>query len=86
MDLNRNKEAAESLRRVLYLDGSLARVHFSLGTTLRRLGDVEEAQLAFRSAVEICDRASPGQPVPLGEDETMGELRALAKTQLEAIR
>jgi chemotaxis protein methyltransferase CheR len=86
MDLNRHKEAAESLRRVLYLDGSLARVHFSLGTTLRRLGDVEEAQLAFRSAVEICDRASPDQPVPLGEDETMGELRALAKTQLEAIR
>jgi chemotaxis protein methyltransferase CheR len=85
MDLNRHHEAAESLRRVLYLDESLALVHFKLGTALRKLRDVEGAQRAFRSTVEICDRSPPDQPVPLGDDETAGELRALAKTQLEAI-
>ena len=85
MDLNRHEEAAESLRRVLYLDESLALVHFSLGAALRTLGDFEGAQRAFRNTVEICDRSPQNEPVPLGDDETMGELRALAKTQLDAI-
>jgi chemotaxis protein methyltransferase CheR len=85
MELNRHRDAAESLRRVLYLDESLALVHFSLGTALRKLGDIEGAQNAFRSTLEICDRSPPDQPVPLGDDETADQLRAQAKTQLDAI-
>jgi chemotaxis protein methyltransferase CheR len=86
MDLNRYVEAAESLRRVLYLDGSLALAHFSLGTALRTLGDIDGARQAFRRTLDSCDRSPPDQPVPLGEDTTAGQLRALAKAQLDAIR
>jgi tetratricopeptide (TPR) repeat protein len=85
MDLKRHREAAESLRRVLYLDDSLALVHFSLGKTLRKLKDIEGAVSAFRSTVEICDQSPPDQAVPLGCNVTAGQLRSLAKTQLEAI-
>ena len=47
MDMDRHQEAAESLRRVLYLDGSLAVAHFSLGTALRTLGDMDGALAPF---------------------------------------
>ncbi len=36
MDLNKHREAVESLQRVLYLDESLALAHFSLGAALAR--------------------------------------------------
>ncbi len=85
MDLNRHREAIESLRRVLYLDGSLALAHFSLGAALRTLGDSEGAKRAFRDTLEICDRSTPDQPLPLGDDQTVAELRTLAKSQLDAI-
>jgi predicted Zn-dependent protease len=85
MELNRHQEAVESLQRVLYLDESLALVQFSLGTALRTLGDIEGAQLAFRNTLEICNRSPENQPVPFGDDQTSGELNALAKTQLDAI-
>jgi chemotaxis protein methyltransferase CheR len=84
MDLNRHHEAAESLRRVLFLDESLALVHFSLGAALRSIGDFDGARQAFRSTVALCDSVPPDQPVPLGDKETAGQLRALAKTQLDS--
>lgn len=85
MDLNQHHQAVESLRRVLFLDESLALAHYSLGTALRNLGDIAGAHQAYRNTLEICDRAPQDELVPLGDDETVGQLRALAKTQLSAI-
>src|SRR5204862_326017 len=49
LELRRDAEAAELLRRVLYLDGTLAAAHFTLGSVLQRLGDTAGARRAFRN-------------------------------------
>lgn len=85
MDLNRHHAAVESLQRVLYLDESLALAHYSLGAALRALGDVEGARHAYRKALSICERLPQDQLVALGDDETVGQLRELTATQLNAI-
>lgn len=70
----RDQEAAVVLRRVLYLDNSLAIAHFLLGVILQRGGSMVEARRAYSSA----RRQSLGRPaeqaVPFGEGETYSRL------------
>ncbi len=85
IELDRCDEAVEALQRVLYLDQSLARAHYSLGAVLVSLGDIDGAKQSFHATLEICDRSSPDQPVPLGDNETVRELRSKTRSQLGAI-
>ena len=85
MDLHQHAAAADALRRVLYLDRSLALAHLSLGIVLRALGDLEGARRAFHDAHDISSAAPPDECVPLGDDEKAGDLAEFAKLQLDAV-
>ncbi len=85
MDLNRHADAATALQRVLYLDRTLALAHFSLAVVLRTLGKLDDARREFLLAQEICLACQPGDLVPLGEDQRVGDLLEMIKLQLSAI-
>ena len=49
--LGHDQEAAEHLRRLLFLDGGLALGHYYLGVVAHRLGDIDTALRSFRNAL-----------------------------------
>lgn len=85
LDVGRLDDAAQALRRVLYLDQSLAMAHFVLGTLLSRRGEVAGARRAYGTAAELAGARSPDEPVPLGDGERAGRLALAARTQAELL-
>ena len=85
INLDRHSEADRALRRVLYLDRSLAAVHFTLGATLRRLGDLRESLRAYRNARDLAARRPSGEIMPLSEGEKAGRLAEAAATQVASL-
>ncbi|MBI4565718.1 MAG: protein-glutamate O-methyltransferase CheR [Planctomycetes bacterium] len=82
MDLGRFDEAAASLRRVIYLDRSLAMGHLLLGTVLRQRGDPAGAHRAYRNALRLCAERAPDDVLPLSDGERAGRLAEAARIQL----
>ena len=82
LDLGRDAEAAQALRRVLYLDGALAVAQFTLGSVLERLGDTAGARRAYRNAFDLCGGRPPDEPLPLGEGGQAGHLAEAAAARL----
>jgi chemotaxis protein methyltransferase CheR len=75
-------EAAQAVRRVLYLDRSLAIAHFTLGTILQRIGDVPGARRAYRNALAQSAAQPHDAPLPLGEGAVAGWLAEAATAHL----
>jgi chemotaxis protein methyltransferase CheR len=85
-DLGRDEEAVQAARRALYLDRSLAIVHFTLGSLLERRGDRVGACRAYRNARELC-RAGPAEDiVRLTDGEPAGRLAAAAEARLAQLK
>jgi chemotaxis protein methyltransferase CheR len=82
LDQGRDAEAAKSVRRVLYLDRSLAAAHLTLGTILRRLGERDSARRAYRNAYKLCVARPADEVVPLTEGERAGRLSEAAEAEL----
>jgi chemotaxis protein methyltransferase CheR len=83
--LGRDTDAARAARRVLYLDRSLAIVHFLLGSILRRRGDRAGAWRSFRNARDLCAAMPDAEVVPLSDGEPavrLAEAAALQMTRL----
>lgn len=74
--------ALEWLRRALYLDRSLAVVHYTLGTVLEIEGSLDAARRSYRSASRLVRALPSGQPLPLSEGETAGVLAREAERAL----
>jgi chemotaxis protein methyltransferase CheR len=85
MELGRDVGAIGSLRRVLYLDRSLAIAHFMLGSLLRRRGDRTGARRAYRNAHALCINRPADEPVPLAEGEPASRLAEAAAAALELL-
>ncbi len=62
------------LRRVIYLDRSLAVAHVALGTIQQRLGRAVEARRSFRNAFLIARALPPDEMLAFGEGGNAGEL------------
>ena len=75
-------EAAQAVRRVLYLDRTLAVAHFTLGIILRRLGDLPGARRAYRNALAQSAALPQDAPLRLGEGERPDWLTEAARVQL----
>jgi chemotaxis protein methyltransferase CheR len=56
--LGHNREAAEELRRVLFLDKTFFLGYYYLGVISQCLGDLETALRSFRNAIRTCELAS----------------------------
>jgi chemotaxis protein methyltransferase CheR len=83
--LGRDEEATQALRRVLYLDRSLALAQGTLASVLERRGDVESARRAYHSARDLC-RARPAEEiVPLSDGERAGRLAAALDARLATL-
>jgi chemotaxis protein methyltransferase CheR len=85
INLNRYTEAKQALRQVLYLDRSLASVHFTLGSVLHHLGEPDEAARSYRNARDLADTCPADETIPLSEGERADRLVAAATAQLELI-
>jgi chemotaxis protein methyltransferase CheR len=77
--------AAAALRRVLFLDSTLAVAHFTLGALLERRGDPAGARRAYRRARGLAAARPADEPLPLGDGERAGELAAAAQGRLAAL-
>jgi chemotaxis protein methyltransferase CheR len=80
--LRLDEEAGRVLRRVLYLDRSLAVAHFVLGTLLARRGDHAGARVAYRNARDLATGAPAGKPLPFSDGESAGRLAKVAAAEL----
>ncbi len=82
VNLGRDREAILALRRVLYLDRSLGRAHFTLGSLLKQQGDRAGARRAFRNARDLCLALPAEEILALSEGEQAGRLAEAAAFQL----
>lgn len=82
LELGRDEEAVAAARRVVYLDRSLAVGHFTLGTVLRRRGDLAGARRAYRNAHDLCAARPADEAVPLADGECAGRFAEAAAAQL----
>jgi chemotaxis protein methyltransferase CheR len=85
LELDRLREAAEAMRRVIYLDRSLTIAHFSLGTILQRMDDLAGASRSFRNARDLCAALPPETPLPLSDGELAGRVAEAAEAHLAVI-
>jgi len=84
-DAGRTDDALAAIRRVLYLDRSLAIAQFTLGALLERTGDVAGAGRAYRNAADVAGAAAPDAPLPLGDGAHCGELAEAARRACERV-
>lgn len=82
----RDEEALAVLRRVLYLDRSLAIAHFLIGGILQRSGKVTDALRSYRNAREIAASRPARDEVPLGEGETYGSLLSAVDRHIALVK
>ena len=75
LGLEQNEAAVSAIRRVLYLDRSLALAHLTLGTILHDLGDADGARRAYRNTRDLCGNRPPDELVPLSNGERIGRLK-----------
>ncbi len=80
-DLGHHDEAVRALRRVIYLDRSLAVAHFTLGALLWQGGDRAGARVAYRNAAALCAARPAEEAVPLADGERAGRLARAAAFQ-----
>jgi chemotaxis protein methyltransferase CheR len=82
LELGRDEQAIQAVRRVIYLDRSLAVGHFTLGALLRARGDWAGARRAYRNARDLCVARPPDEIVPLSDGEPAGRLAEAAAAEL----
>jgi chemotaxis protein methyltransferase CheR len=85
LELGRDEQAIQEARRVIYLDRSLALAHFTLGSILKRRGNLAGARRAYRNARNLCLASPAGLALPLAEGEHAGRLAEAAAAQLALI-
>jgi tetratricopeptide (TPR) repeat protein len=83
--LGQYDEASASLRRVIYLDPSLAVAHFTLGSVLWRSGAEAETRRCYRNVLALCAERPPQELLQLSEGETAGRMAEAARNQLALI-
>lgn len=85
MALARYDEAIRAARRIVYLDGASEIGYFTLGSLLRRSGDLTGAQRAYRNARDLLAAQPADALVPLSDGERAGRLAELAAIELEML-
>jgi chemotaxis protein methyltransferase CheR len=85
LSMGKDDAAEAALRRVLYLDRSLAVAHFTLGSLLWRRGDHLGAERAYRRAHDLCVARPADEIVPLSEGEHADRLATAAAYHLDIL-
>jgi len=85
VELGRFEEALAALRRVLYLDRSLAVAHFTLGVLQERMGDSSRARGSYRNAARLSSARPADEPAPLSDGEDHQTIAAAARRCVERL-
>jgi chemotaxis protein methyltransferase CheR len=85
IDLGRDGEALEAVRRTLYLDSGLAIAQFTLGSILERNGRPRAARRPYRNAYERAASRPSEEPVAFAEGVLAGALAAAACSALQRV-
>jgi chemotaxis protein methyltransferase CheR len=84
-EAGRDRDAADVLRRVLYLDGQLAVAALALGLVLRRLGDRTGSKRALIRARSLAAARPAGEQLPLADGEVSGRFLLTVDAQLRLL-
>lgn len=85
VEQGRIEEALAAIRRVLYLDRTLAAAHFTLGVLLERVGDVRRAGRSYRNAARVAAARPPDEPAPLSEGESHHTIALAARERVRRL-
>ncbi|MBY0522028.1 MAG: hypothetical protein K2R98_01430 [Gemmataceae bacterium] len=77
--------AIHALRRVTFLDPSLAVAFLTLGTALEYRGDRAGARRAYRNASRLAAAQPPDEPAPLGDGETAADVVCACERRLASL-
>jgi chemotaxis protein methyltransferase CheR len=86
LEQGKDQHAAEAIKRALFLDRSLVIAHFTLGSLMRRLGNVEAARRSFRNARNLAAELAADTILPLTDGERAGDIVQAADAQLRVLR
>ena len=81
MELGHDDEAAQALRRALYLDRDQVMSHLALGMLKQRAGDARGARRSFRTVRLLCEAMPKAELVPLADGACAAHIAAIAITQ-----
>lgn len=76
-------EAEDALRRAVYLDGTFLMAQYHLGLVRLERGDQEAGRRALAAVARLAASLSPTSPLCEGDGLRAGDLRELARLQLE---
>lgn len=76
-------EAEDALRRAVYLDGAFLMAQYHLGLVRLERGDQEAGRRALAAVARLAASLSPTSPLCEGDGLRAGDLRELARLQLE---
>lgn len=79
----RLSEAEDALRRAVYLDGTFLMAQYHLGLVRLERGDQEAGRRALAAVARLAASLSPASPLCEGDGLRAGDLRELARLQLE---
>ena len=79
------RTARSAAERALYLDRSLAVVHFLLGLIAWKEGAVPAARRSFRNAQRLCLARPADEALALGDGQSAGNLLRAVTSQLELV-
>ncbi len=83
--VNRDIEAVQAARHVLFLDRTLVAAHLLLAVIEHRLGRLENARLSCRNALSLASARPEDEILPLSEERTAKQLAKAASSQLALI-
>jgi len=85
LELGRLEEALAALRRVLYLDRTLAVAHFTLGVLQERMGHASRASGSYRNAARLASARPADERAPLSDGEDHQTIAAAARRCVERL-
>lgn len=85
LDLGRTSDALTSIRRVLYLDRTLAVAHYALGAICERAGDHAGAHRAYRNAARLAAAQPAEEVAPLSDGEPHRTIAMAARAGVERL-
>lgn len=85
VEQGRIEDALAAIRRVLYLDRTLAAAHFTLGVLLERVGDARRAGRSYRNAARAAAARPPDEPAPLSEGESHHTIALAARERVRRL-
>lgn len=85
IELDRDREADEALRTLLYVDRNCVMGHWMGAILCRRQNDHVRAARAYRRVATLCAEQPDDTPVPLGEGMTHGALQEVAASEAHSL-